>query len=363
MPTILRRAARWAALTLASAALTGCRAGSPEPTPTAYAAAPPIGTPTAVPLVIISGKGPITLPPSLQQPPQAAPASSPVAAAPSLAATWQGPRVLVYLDGLGSRAGCADSGGAPNANLNAIAGAVKATATAGIQTIAYSYGGAWQDCATGATFDATSYPVRSVQTAMPVPAYEATNTCGGIAAAAKGLGALVSSILTRQPDAGIVLAGHSLGGMVADYYAATVTAATAAHLLAVISIDSPLLGADVSGFSPDLLSSYRGPCPLDSPSWLDIQGKSAVAGEIAKLGTSSLAGRVFAVNATVIGQAVPGTRYWVATCAPYGGLFGIGHSCPLMDAAALAHVAAIVAGEALLDFQLQGAVTAAPAKQ
>lgn len=68
------------------------------------------------------------------------------------------------------------------------------------------------------------------------------------------------------------------------------------------------------------------------------------------------------VLATVIGQAVPGTRYWVATCAPYGGLFGIGHNCPLTDAPPLIHLAAIITGEPLVDFQLHVAVTPSPTK-
>ena len=292
----------------------------------------------------------------VQLPTQAPAASNP----PALVAAshkWQGPRVLVYLDGLGSRGSCPVTSGenVPAANLGAISNAVQAAGGTDLQTVAFSYGGAWRDCATGKSYAASSYPVVPAQggaLAVLSPSYEASDTCGGVAASAKGLGSLVSRVLSVEPDAGVILVGHSFGGMVVDYYAATAKLETASHLLAVISIDSPLLGIDLSGFSPDLMSNYKGACALDSLTWLDIRGASRVAGEIAKLGSSPLANRAFAVNATVIGQAISGTRWWFAPCAPYGGLFGIGHNCPLTDESSLAHIAAIANGDALVDFQV-----------
>lgn len=255
--------------------------------------------------------------------------------------------------------------------------------------IGFSYSDQYLGCLSGLRHSASSYPVNRQQAVggpyrppadVVVPNYAPTATCSGVAAAAQRLDRLIRRIRREAPDAPIVLIGHSLGGMVAAYYLAELPEEQLADIQSVITIDSPLLGD--SRTPPGTLCSTTG------PSWSDIHGQSAVVPAILSLADTPEARKIHSINATNIGDVVPGSYWWDAGCAgnenqtvlgifggllvflnPLAGLVGFvagemsgygldleaGHSCAFYDPVSLSKVAALANGRAVEGFTRTGA--------
>ncbi len=245
--------------------------------------------------------------------------------------------------------------------------------------IGFSYSGQYQDCSTGLVYTEMTYPVKPSEATiqkpgirqirdMVLPVYDSQDTCNGVNFGAQRLAQLIQGIVNESPDSPIVLAGHSMGGMVATYYLSTMAAEYVQdRIQAVITIDSPLQSTTLK----NPLSS----CLSTDAVWRDIAGETDVVSKIADLRTSSGVSKLFAINSTQVGGYVPGSYFWKAGCAGSGGLLAgllsslicplcapafiiggaaidlqAGHSCAFYDDSSLAKISAVVNGEEVSGF-------------
>ncbi|MBI4310979.1 MAG: PKD domain-containing protein [Chloroflexi bacterium] len=269
-----------------------------------------------------------------------------------------GPKVIV-LQGIDSQSACADGDAQDSRDTlhrrlqNIILGAQGSfyEATGRVATvddfdvIGFSYSGVYRDCLGGTAYGEATYPVQMGiadnaaigHVSLPLAVYARADTCGGVAAAAQRLGSLVDRILAEEPDAPIVLIGHSMGGMVAAYYLAGIASPDALpHVHAAVTVDSPLLGIP--------LRNPFSACPADSPAWNDLAGKTGVVPAIAQLGGTALASKLFAINTTDIGHVIAGSNFSASGCAASNALGGARwspHSCAFADTQSLSQMGII----------------------
>lgn len=163
------------------------------------------------------------------------------------------------------------------------------------------------------------------------PFYERADTCDGVADAA----AILDKMVRRFPDAVYDIVGHSLGGLVAAYWAAGGSASEQFltddpqflrdRLHSVITLDSPL--NDTEGIAEIrrkyfwVIGPSRSACAADSQSWNDLQGEDPRVRDTIwrtdpTTGANALTGKVALVhlNSTVIGDLLPG--YWRSSTPP-----------------------------------------------
>ena len=209
--------------------------------------------------------------------------------------------------------------------------------------LGFSYSGSYEHCDTGAQFSAGAYPVGNYGV---FPKYDKIDTCGGVRNAATKLGSLLTSLHAREPSREIVLIGHSLGGMVAAYYAAELAPPEIRSKVAsIVTIDSPLLGhLDRNPFSA---------CPATAQSWQDIFGGTEIVRSINAIQRTDLAQKFVHMNSTGIGDYLDGARSVRLECRQelamqfglIGDLWGLltdGHSCGFYDPEAFSEIVKIL---------------------
>ena len=164
--------------------------------------------------------------------------------------------------------------------------------------VGFSYSGAYVNCITSEVFPETSYPIGDPDI---FPEYEKLNTCVGVRVAAGRLGDLLENIHTQNPDREIVILGHSLGGVVAAFYATDIAKPEVLDSISeIVTIDSPLLG--------DSRGNPLSNCPDSAQSWKDIRGESNVIPAISSIQNSGLVERFIHLNSTDIGDSLAGGR-------------------------------------------------------
>ena len=300
------------------------------------------------------------------------------------------PRKAVFLGGINSNSMCANRNPSQDSMFTRLHTLTRAIQLRGFEEngrlsnldgadiIGFSYSDRYQDCGkagryTGANFpaDVTTYlgPFGVPERSEILPVYNASDTCAGVSAAAVKLDRLLRRILALEPDASIVLVGHSMGGMVATFYLSQPLSASVSNSIdAVVTIDSPLKGTSLA---PPFSN-----CLTGDTAWKDIRGETPVVNAISSLRVSTSLSKLFAINATVAGHKVPGSNAWHAPCAPkeggliLGGLVALfnpwfaipayflgegldivaGHSCALYDAQALSKIAKIANEEPVTGF-------------
>jgi pimeloyl-ACP methyl ester carboxylesterase len=144
------------------------------------------------------------------------------------------------------------------------------------------------------------------------PQYGKSATCSGVASAAARLDAMIANLSLRHPYATFDLIGHSMGGMVAAYWAKNYPSQHN-RVASLIAFDSPLRGLPIGNF----LTSA---CDIDGSSWTDLscdnyrkstdrkKCESTIVANIASVGNSI---QLYTIDATkrVVGiEAVPGDR-------------------------------------------------------
>jgi hypothetical protein len=183
--------------------------------------------------------------------------------------------------------------------------------------IAFSYSGKYLDCNTGQQYTAHDFPgatstpdiqLSSLLPLTPAPDYSKSDTCHGVEQASQHLEALVNQTLRLEPDARIVLIGHSLGGMVAAYYVSQQPAAFVEEKIQkVVTVDSPLLGF------PE--RHPRSVCSRDAQSWQDIFGNSDMVLTISGIRNQPMVEKFYAINSTDIGDALMEDGLMTLGCA------------------------------------------------
>lgn len=221
--------------------------------------------------------------------------------------------------------------------------------------VGFSYSGTYMNCRTGDWFSGTSYPIGG---SGVFPVYEKLDTCVGVQVAAGRLGDLLESLHTQNPDREMVIIGHSLGGMVAAFYAVELAKPEVLDSISgIITIDSPLLG--------DSRENPLSQCTASTQSWRDIRSDSNVVPTISSIQNGGLAERFIHLNSTDVGDSLAGgytvdlecggesaiagiivggilgiaTGGWGLVLGPVlGGAYGTygpGHSCGFYDPVAL----------------------------
>ena len=182
------------------------------------------------------------------------------------------------------------------------------------------------------------------------PKYSQLNTCDGIDKAEDELERLVGKLIEQSPDVKLNIVAHSMGGLVAAYWASQKRKQTNGqeflrkHIHSIITLDSPLNGsafADVKTLGTRV--GFGWVCDADSPSVEDIDtkfGKNSVLDEIFQEegGSNTLTSLVnfVHVNSTAIaGDLLPG--YWRDTPVDCGS-----HHCMLKDPEELKAVAGAI---------------------
>lgn len=162
--------------------------------------------------------------------------------------------------------------------------------------VGFSYSDAYVNCRTGERFSGDSYPLGGFEV---FPQYEKSDTCVGVRVAAGRLGDLLERLRTQSPSREIVIVGHSLGGMVAVFYAVEFARPeTLDSISSIITVDSPLLGDSRGNPFSRCLSSVQ--------SWQDIRGDSTVVPTISSVQNTSLAKRFVHLNSTDVGDSLAG---------------------------------------------------------
>lgn len=138
------------------------------------------------------------------------------------------------------------------------------------QVIAFSYSGLYEDCEIGFRYNTRDNPL----TSTTIPFYLSTDTCAGVQDAASKLDELLETIVERDPQASFDLLGHSLGGLVIAYLAATSPPeGIMSRVNSMVTLDSPLMGTDWA-------QTITGDCPAASATNLDLAGRSSVVDTI-----------------------------------------------------------------------------------
>jgi len=187
--------------------------------------------------------------------------------------------------------------------------------------IGFSYSGEYRECASpaGETYAESDHPIAPVwlrdgdgapAAGRVVRIYEQRDTCPGVSPAADRLDALVRRLIAVEPQAPIILVGHSMGGLVAAHYLGAVAdEEVKPHIKSVIAVDAPLWGgAPLSPFST---------CAPDTQAWRDVSGGPS-AGIVSLASTPAIA-KLFTVNTTFVGDTLPPARNYTAACGALGG--------------------------------------------
>lgn len=134
--------------------------------------------------------------------------------------------------------------------------------------------------------------------------YTAGDTCAGVGSAATKIDQM---LLALGPDTEVDLVGHSLGGVVAAFWAATAPRATLeSRVHSVVTLDSPLTGRFVRNV---LLHWYLdSECGATSATGRDLAAKTAVIPTIMDLGRSTAREHFSGVVCTPAGEVLAG--YW-----------------------------------------------------
>ena len=221
--------------------------------------------------------------------------------------------------------------------------------------VGFSYSGTYENCGTGERFSGTSYPISG---SGVFPIYDKLDTCAGVQVAAARLGDLLENLHTQNPDREIVIIGHSLGGMVAAFYAVELARPELLDSISgFITVDSPLLG--------DPRGNPFSNCTDSTQSWRDIRSESNVVPTISSIQNGGLDEGSIHLNSTDVGDSLAGgytvdlecggesaiagtivggifgivTGGWGLVLGPVlGGVYGtygLGHSCGFYDPVAL----------------------------
>lgn len=248
----------------------------------------------------------------------------------------------IYIPGIDSSSSCSPADGT-SARRKAVIHAIQSLSleTTGMVSLVDSgdvyslgYSGQYMECESGRRYSTGSlsnfptpvgYHPGSRVSLTPTPVYAGSDTCGGVQRASEHLARLVSEIRSSDPEAKFVIIGHSLGGMVAAYYASQESPQfVRERIQRIVTIDSPLLGHPFN----NPLSG----CHHKSQSWVDINANGNVTAAIRGIQDQSLLGRIMTVNATNVGDWIHGGENISSGCGwTLLFVFPIGHDCAFGD--------------------------------
>lgn len=206
-------------------------------------------------------------------------------------------RYVVLIQGIDSSSACGGPMDGFSPRREAVLGEIRPLGIPETNVLGLSYSGTYYDPAT-----CSPIPVEDVAASSGLPLYNQADTCGGgVTVAASQLEGLLYSITEDHPNATFSIVGHSMGGVVAAYFAATTDWALLDRVHSIILLDSPVQGVP-------MVNQFTSACDPDfSFSWQDMLPGSAV---ISIIGTEACArfDAFYAVASTPIGQGLP--------CAP-----------------------------------------------
>ena len=146
------------------------------------------------------------------------------------------------------------------------------------------------------------------------PKYERSDTCNWVAGAASSLNWLITQLLSQRSDLELDIVSHSMGGLVAAYWAAGGSESDnflseesdflSSHIHSIITLDAPLNSTQLF-FNPTWV------CDFNTQSVDDLQGQSPVSERILETddrGLNLLTGLIdfVHINSTAIGDLLPG---------------------------------------------------------
>jgi len=193
--------------------------------------------------------------------------------------------------------------------------------------------------------------------------YSPAETCDGVAAGASLLGDLIERLVEIDPGTRIDLIGHSMGGLVATYWATTETNPTLLSAMSSLTtLDSPLMGTDIVGPGTQCQSSDSEGTVTYGQAWHDLGGYSDVVSTISLIDVDSYDAEFYSVTGSLVGDAIPGVEPIDVDCSSgaafLGGIFGwllfgplagilagvvtdtvVGHQCVWSDGIALQTIA------------------------
>jgi hypothetical protein len=177
----------------------------------------------------------------------AIPQHSPLSATPAEAQTTVDNKVI-FISGVNTFSQCSPVVGGGSYVSNWVSAALDLKNNAGFET---------GDLA-GASYGSSSYCPTPNALLGVLPSYASGDTCNSVAIAANRLNELFEARISQHPNAKITIVSHSLGGVVAGYWASRVaTSSNLSHLTSIVAVDSPLVGinSNLSGAVADFLSA------------------------------------------------------------------------------------------------------------